>query len=62
MALKEATAARHAARVERSLDLVEEAKLALEDLSSPVEVTKLKVDYLEELIRSKGQNPEKGPK
>ena len=36
--------------------------MALEDISSPVDMTKLKVDYLEEMICSKGQIPEKGPK
>ena len=61
-ALKEETAARPVANVEGSLALVEEAKVALEDISSPVDMTKLKVDYLEEMICSKGQIPEKGPK
>ena len=36
--------------------------MVLEDISSPVDMTKLKVDYLEYMIRSKGQIPEKGPK
>ena len=61
-ALKEETAARPVANVEGSLALVEEAKVALEDISSPVDMTKLNVDYLEEMICSKGQIPEKGPK
>ena len=62
VALKEDTAARTTANVEGSLALVEEAKVMLEDISSPVNMTKLKVDYLEYMIRSKGQIPEKGPK
>ena len=39
-ALKEETAARPVANVEGSLALVEEAKVALEDISSPVDMTK----------------------
>ena len=61
-ALKEETAARPAANVEGILALVEEAKVELEDISSPVDMTELNVDYLGELIRYKGQIPEKGPK
>ena len=56
-ALKEATAARHAVKVEGGLALVEEASLVFEDLSAPVYMSKLKVDYLEALIRYKGQIP-----
>ena len=48
-ALKEATAARHAAKVEGSLALVEEAKVPFRVLSDPVDVAKLKVDYLESM-------------
>ena len=36
--------------------------MALEDISYPVDMTTLKVDYLEELILCKGQIPEKVPK
>ena len=36
--------------------------MGLEALSSPVVVTKMKVDELEVKIRSKGQIPLKGPK
>ena len=61
-ALKEATASRHAVNVEESLALVEESKVALEALSAPVDMSKLKVDYPEALIYSKGKIPEKGPK
>ena len=61
VALKEETAACHSAKVEGNLDLVEEARVALEALSDPVDVETLRVDYLEVLIRSKGQIPEKGP-
>ena len=39
--------------------MVEETKVELEALSNLVDVAKLKVDYLEALIRSKGQIPEK---
>ena len=46
-ALKEATAARHAAMVEGRLASVEEGKVTLRALSDPVDVAKLKVDYLE---------------
>ena len=42
--------------------LVDESNMELEYLYVPVNMTKLKVDYLEEIIRSKGQIPEKGPK
>ena len=44
MALKEETAARHVKKVEGILALVEEARMALEAISSPVDVAKLKVD------------------
>ena len=44
------------------MTLVEEANVTLEALYDPVDMTKLKVDYLEELIHSKGQIPEKRPK
>ena len=43
-ALKEETATRHAPKVEGILALVEEAKVALKDLSAPVYITKMKVD------------------
>ena len=55
--MKEETAARHAPKVEGSLALVEESKVALEDLSALADITKLKVDYLEFLICDKGQIP-----
>ena len=55
--LKEATAACHSAKVEENLALVEESKVALKDLSALVDITKLKVDYLECLICDKGQIP-----
>ena len=60
--LKEATAACHTKKVEGVLALVEEAKVLLESLSTPVYVAKLKVDYLEAMIHSKVQIPEKGSK
>ena len=60
-ALKEATAARHAVKVEGILALVEEANVTLEDLSVPMDMYKLNVDYLEALILYKGQIPEKVP-
>ena len=44
------------------MDLVEKSKVALESLSALMDVVKLKVYYLEALIRSKGQIIEKGPK
>ena len=62
MTLKEATSARHAAKVEGSLALIEETKVVLEDIYDPVDMAKLKVDYMEALIISKGQILEKGPK
>ena len=45
-ALKEATVARHAAKVEVGLALFEDSKLGLEDISSLAGVVKLKVDYM----------------
>ena len=45
-ALKEATVARHAAKVEGGLALFEDSKLGLEDISSLAGVVKLKVDYM----------------
>ena len=42
--------------------MAEEAKVALEDLSAPVDMIKLRVDYLEDLICFKVQIPEKGQK
>ena len=57
--MKEATAARHYTKVEGGLDLVKDAKFALKALSARVDVAKLKVDYLEALIRYRGQIPEK---
>ena len=57
--MKEATAASHTVKVEGGLALVEEAIVAFEDLSAPVDISKLKVDYLEALIRYKGQIPKK---
>ena len=59
VAFKEATAASHDAEVEGILALVEESKLSLEDLSDPVYVAKLKVNFMESLIRYKGQIPYK---
>ena len=41
--MKEATTARHATNVKGSLALVEEAKVELEALSYPVDVSKVKV-------------------
>ena len=61
-ALKESTAVPHATKVEGRLALVEKSKVALESLSALMDVVKLKVYYLEALIRSKGQIIEKGPK
>ena len=61
-AVKEATAAHHVAKMEGRLDFVEEANMALEALSTLADMVKLKVDYLEALIRYKGEIPEKGPK
>ena len=58
-ALKEETNVRHTTKVEVSLAFTEEAKVAFEDLSVPVYMTKLSVDYLKELILFKGQIPEK---
>ena len=43
MAFKKATTARHATNVKGSLALVEEAKVELEALSYPVDVSKVKV-------------------
>ena len=60
--MKEATAVSHAVKLEGGLDLVEEAKVVLEALSAPVDVVKLKVGCLEEMIAFKGQIPEKVPR
>ena len=51
--MKEATAARPVAKVEGILALVEEAKVELKYLSSPVYMSKLNADYLETLIQFK---------
>ena len=61
-ALKEATDACFAAKMWGGLELVEEEKVVFESTSALVGVAKLKVYYLEALIRSKGQIPEKLPK
>ena len=45
-ALKEETNVRHATKVEVSLAFPEEAEVAFEDISVPVYMTKLRVDYL----------------
>ena len=42
--------------------LVEEGNLILEELSTPAEMVKLKVDFLEALIHYNGQISEKGTK
>ena len=60
--LKEDINAHRAAKVEGILALVEESNVELEYLSSLVDMTKLKVYYLEYLIFYKYQIPEKGPK
>ena len=55
--LEESTATHHAAKAEGGLALVKKANMALEAISTPVEMAKLNVDYLEELIHSKVQIP-----
>ena len=57
MTLKEATAACHAAKVKGSLVLVEEGKVALEALSTRLDLSKLIIDCMEAMIRSKSQIP-----
>ena len=60
--MKEETTVCHATKVEGGLALVEESEVILEALSELLDVAKLKMDYLEVLIRSKVQIPEKVPK